>query len=128
MVRTAKSAPYLGNVGYKDQRDYELLPKRIEELEAAIARDEAKLADPDLYAKDPGQFDRLMKAIEKARGEKDEAEMRWLELAEQVEALAGGYAPARLLGDACGRHGVLEQRGHGGRNVLIGRHLGVEAG
>ncbi len=76
-------------LSYKDQRDYELLPKRIEELEAGIARDEAKLADPDLYAKDPAQFDRLMKAIEKARDEKDEAEMRWLELAEQVEALAG---------------------------------------
>ena len=76
-------------LSYKDQRDYELLPKRIEGLEAGIARDEAKLADPDLYAKDPAQFDRLMKAIEKARDEKDEAEMRWLELAEQVEALAG---------------------------------------
>ncbi|WP_294268513.1 ABC-F family ATP-binding cassette domain-containing protein [uncultured Sphingomonas sp.] len=76
-------------LSYKDQRDYELLPKRIEELEAGIARDEAKLADPDLYAKDPAQFDRLMKAIEKAREEKDGAEMRWLELAEQVEALAG---------------------------------------
>ncbi|WP_428969668.1 ABC-F family ATP-binding cassette domain-containing protein [Sphingomonas sp. Xoc002] len=76
-------------LSYKDQRDYELLPKRIEELEAGIARNEAKLADPDLYAKDPAQFDRLMKAIEKARDEKDEAEMRWLELAEQVEALAG---------------------------------------
>ncbi len=76
-------------LSYKDQRDYELLPKRIEELEAGIARDEAKLADPDLYAKDPAGFDRLMKAIEKAREEKDAAEMRWLELAEQVEALAG---------------------------------------
>lgn len=76
-------------LSYKDQRDYELLPKRIEELEAGIARDEAKLADPDLYARDPAQFDRLMKAIEKAREDKDEAEMRWLELAEQVEALAG---------------------------------------
>ncbi len=76
-------------LSYKDQRDYELLPKRIEELEAGIARDEAKLADPDLYAKDPAQFDRLMKAIEKARADKDEAEMRWLELAEQVEALTG---------------------------------------
>jgi len=76
-------------LSYKDQRDYELLPKRIEELEAGIARDEAKLADPDLYAKDPAGFDRLMKAIEKAGEEKDAAEMRWLELAEQVEALAG---------------------------------------
>jgi len=93
---TAKAAPSPAapvqaktKLSYKDQRDYELLPKRIEELEAGIARDEAKLADPDLYAKDPAQFDRLMKAIEKARDEKDEAEMRWLELAEQVEALAG---------------------------------------
>ncbi|MFN3774422.1 ABC-F family ATP-binding cassette domain-containing protein [Sphingomonas parapaucimobilis] len=93
---TAKTAPSPAapvqaktKLSYKDQRDYELLPKRIEELEAGIARDEAKLADPDLYAKDPAQFDRLMKAIEKARDEKDEAEMRWLELAEQVEALAG---------------------------------------
>ena len=38
---------------YKDQRDYELLPARIEELDAAIARDEALLSDPDLYLRDP---------------------------------------------------------------------------
>ncbi|GGB20221.1 elongation factor 3 [Sphingomonas metalli] len=74
-------------LSYKDQRDYDLLPKRIEEIEAAIARDEAKLADPDLYTRDPATFDRLMKTIEAARAEKDAAEMRWLELAEQVEAL-----------------------------------------
>ncbi|MFA6112926.1 MAG: ATP-binding cassette domain-containing protein [Sphingomonas sp.] len=72
---------------YKDQRDYELLPKRIEELEKAIAYDEAALADPDLYAKDPAAFDRLMKAIDVARAEKDAAEMRWLELAEMAESL-----------------------------------------
>ncbi|WP_374293666.1 ABC-F family ATP-binding cassette domain-containing protein [Sphingomonas sp.] len=74
-------------LSYKDQRDYDLLPKRIEEIEAGIARDEAKLADPDFYAKDPTGFARLSTAIGKAREEKDEAEMRWLELAEQVEAL-----------------------------------------
>ena len=38
--------------------------------------------------RDPAGFDRLMKAIERAREEKDAAELRWLELAEQVEALA----------------------------------------
>jgi len=74
-------------LSYKDQRDYDLLPKRIEELEAGIARDEASLADPDLYAKDPGEFDKLMQAVAAAREEKDNAELRWLELAEQVEAL-----------------------------------------
>ena len=68
-------------LSYKDQRDLDLLPQEIEKLEAAILRDEAALADPDLYAKNPAKFDTLMKAIETARGKKDEAEMRWLELA-----------------------------------------------
>lgn len=75
-------------LSYKDQRDYDQLPKRIEALDAAIARDEALLADPTLYARDPAAFDRLMKAIAAARDEKDAAELRWLELAEMAEALA----------------------------------------
>ncbi|MBA16187.1 MAG: elongation factor 3 [Sphingomonas sp.] len=74
-------------LSYKDQRDYDLLPARIEELDAAIARDEAALADPDLYARDPKKFDALTQAIEQARDAKDAAEIRWLELAEQVESL-----------------------------------------
>jgi ATP-binding cassette subfamily F protein uup len=74
---------------YKDQRDYDLLPQRIEEIEAQIARDEAALSDPDLYARDPARFAALTAAIDKARAERDAAEERWLELAEKVEALAG---------------------------------------
>ncbi|ATY33873.1 ABC-F family ATP-binding cassette domain-containing protein [Sphingomonas psychrotolerans] len=74
-------------LSYKDQRDYDLLPKRIEEIEAQIARDEAAMADPELYTRDPGKFARLSDGIGKLRDEKDAAEMRWLELAEQVEAL-----------------------------------------
>jgi len=75
-------------LSYKDQRDLDLLPGEIEKLEAAIARDEAALADPELYARDPQKFDRLMKAIEKARLDREAAEMRWLELAEMAENLA----------------------------------------
>jgi ATP-binding cassette subfamily F protein uup len=75
-------------LSYKDQRDFELLPKRIEELEADIVRDEALLADPALYTKDFAKFERLTKAVEAARAEKDAAEMRWLELAEMVEGVA----------------------------------------
>ncbi|MET0365530.1 MAG: ATP-binding cassette domain-containing protein [Sphingobium sp.] len=74
-------------LSYKDQRDYDLLPGRIAEIEAAIARDEDALSAPDLYTRDPKTFDTLMKAIEKARAEKDSAEERWLELAERVENL-----------------------------------------
>ncbi|MFA7585906.1 MAG: ABC transporter C-terminal domain-containing protein, partial [Novosphingobium sp.] len=68
-----------------DQRDYDLLPGRIEELDAAIARDEAALSDPTLYTRDPGKFASLTDAIGKARAEKETAEERWLELAELVE-------------------------------------------
>ena len=74
-----------GKLSYKDQRDYDLLPARIEDLDSAIARDEAALADAGLYARDPARFAALTKAIEDARAEKDAAEMRWLELAEVVE-------------------------------------------
>jgi ATP-binding cassette subfamily F protein uup len=81
------ATPSRAKLSYKDQRDYDGLPAKIEQLDAAIARDEAALADPDLYARDPEAFDRLMAAIAKARDEKDAAELRWLELAEQVEAL-----------------------------------------
>ena len=72
-------------LSYKDQRDFELLPARIEELEGMIARGETILSDPDLFATDPAKFERVMKGIETARAEKDAAEERWLELAELVE-------------------------------------------
>jgi len=91
--RSASSAPapspkpQRAKLTYKDQRDYDLLPQRIEELEAAIARDEDALHDPDLYARDPTRFAALTAAIGKARAERDAAEERWLTLAEQVEAL-----------------------------------------
>ncbi|MEI9927972.1 MAG: ATP-binding cassette domain-containing protein [Sphingomonas sp.] len=91
LARTAPAPeaprPKPAKLSYKDQRDYDLLPGRIEAIEAGIARDEAALADPDLYARDPAAFERLTKAIAAARAEKEAAETRWLELAEQIEAL-----------------------------------------
>ncbi|HEX8480276.1 MAG TPA: ATP-binding cassette domain-containing protein [Allosphingosinicella sp.] len=74
---------------YKDQRDYDLIPDRIQALEEQIARDEQALSDPDLYTRDPKRFAALTAAIDKARAERDTAEERWLELAERLEALAG---------------------------------------
>ena len=77
--------PRKSKLSYKDQRDYDLLPTKIEEYDAAIARGEAELADPDLYARDPQRFARLTAALDQVRADKDAAEMRWLELAELVE-------------------------------------------
>jgi len=75
-------------LSFRDQRDLDLLPARVEALTAAIVRDEAALADPALYVRDPARFDALMAAIAKARAERDEAEERWLEVAGKTEALA----------------------------------------
>jgi ABC transport system ATP-binding/permease protein len=78
--------PRSTKLSYKDQRDYDLLPQRIEAIETDIAAREATLADPDLYTRDPAAFDRLSREIGRLRDEKDAAEIRWLELAEMVEA------------------------------------------
>jgi ATP-binding cassette subfamily F protein uup len=86
-------------LSYKDQRDYELLPQRIDELEAEIARDEDILSDPDLYTRDPERFAQLTAAIGKARAERTAAEERWLTLAEQAEALAGSSPALAGEGD-----------------------------
>jgi ATP-binding cassette subfamily F protein uup len=80
----AVSAPR-AKLTYKDQRDYEMLPKRIEELDAQMAADAVKLAKPDLYMRDNATFAKLTKAMDAARAEKEAAELRWLELAEMVE-------------------------------------------
>ncbi|MFM2098564.1 MAG: hypothetical protein RLZZ366_103 [Pseudomonadota bacterium] len=81
-IAPAKSATKLT---YKDQRDYDILPAKIAEIDAAIARDEEALHDPTLYARDPSAFDRLTGAIATLRAEKEAAEERWLTLAELVE-------------------------------------------
>ncbi|MBH5322935.1 ABC-F family ATP-binding cassette domain-containing protein [Aurantiacibacter sediminis] len=78
--------PKSSKLSYKDQRDYEQLPKRIEELETLIGKGESALADPELYSKDPDKFARISKSLELARDEKDAAEERWLDLAERAES------------------------------------------
>ncbi|MBO9668911.1 MAG: ATP-binding cassette domain-containing protein [Sphingobium sp.] len=84
-AQIAQPPPKAAKLSYKDQRDFDLLPGRIEEIEKAIARDEAALGDADLYTKNPKRFAELSDAIEKARVEKEAAEERWLELAEMLE-------------------------------------------
>ncbi|HEU4651395.1 MAG TPA: ATP-binding cassette domain-containing protein [Croceibacterium sp.] len=77
--------PKRTKLSYKDQRDYDLLPARIEELDAEIAKGEHALADPGLYGRDPNAFARMTALLDTLRAEKDAAEERWLALAELVE-------------------------------------------
>ncbi len=86
-VETSSPPKHQKKLSFKDQRDYDLLPARIEELTIAIARDEDALMDATLYTKDPKGFAALNAAVEKAKAERAAAEDRWLQLAEDVEAL-----------------------------------------
>ena len=82
---TAQAPAKSAKLSYKDQRDYELLPARIEELDKAIARGEEILGDADLFTRDPQRFATINQGLANARAEKDAAEERWLALAELVE-------------------------------------------
>jgi ATP-binding cassette subfamily F protein uup len=74
-------------LSYKDQRDYDLLPGRIEAIEAEIAAAETELSDGTLFSRAHAKFTALTDKLEKLRAEKAAAEDRWLELAEEVEGL-----------------------------------------
>ncbi|MBE1526604.1 ATP-binding cassette subfamily F protein uup [Sphingopyxis sp. OAS728] len=74
-------------LSYKDQRDYDLLPARIEEIEKEMASIETELSDGTLFTRDNARFTALTAKLEKLREEKAAAEDRWLALAEEVEAL-----------------------------------------
>lgn len=76
-------------LSFKDAHRLKELEGLIDALPATIARHDATLADPGLYARDPKAFDAAMKAAEKARAELESAEMEWLELEEKKAALAG---------------------------------------
>ena len=74
-------------LSYKDQRDYDLLPARIEAIEREMAGIESDLSDGGLFTRDNARFNALTGKLETLRDEKAAAEDRWLELAEQVETL-----------------------------------------
>jgi ATP-binding cassette subfamily F protein uup len=82
---TPPSAPKKIKLTYKDQRDYDLLPTRITEIDAEIAAAEKEMSDPALYTQKPARFAELTTKTESLRAEKDAAEERWLELAMMVE-------------------------------------------
>src|SRR5215213_6815675 len=86
---TPAPRPAPGNkLSYKDQRDYDRLPGEIERLEAQVSADEDALHDATLYTRDPQRFGELTERIARNRAEIEAAELRWLEVAEKLEALA----------------------------------------
>ncbi|MDG2523305.1 ABC-F family ATP-binding cassette domain-containing protein [Caulobacter segnis] len=91
----AKAAPVVRaepkksvKLSYKDQRRLEELEALVAKLPGDIALLDEKLSDPNLYTRDPALFDKTMKAADAARAQLSSAEEEWLELEEKREALA----------------------------------------
>jgi ATP-binding cassette subfamily F protein 3 len=64
------------------------LERRIEELGAALADVEQRLADPEIYRNlSADELDELLKEAGKLRKKRDDAEQEWLATAEELEAV-----------------------------------------
>ncbi|WNL46967.1 ATP-binding cassette domain-containing protein [Dyella sp. BiH032] len=67
-------------LSYKDQRELEQLPARIEQLETEIAERSAAMNDPAFFQQDNAAIQRHNEALAKAQAELDGAYARWAEL------------------------------------------------
>jgi len=85
----APSAQGKRKLSFNEQHDLKTLPKRMEELEAKIAKVQEILADPELYSRDPARFQKAMDALTQLQADLHAAEERWLELEMLREELEG---------------------------------------
>ncbi|MFK4825323.1 ABC-F family ATP-binding cassette domain-containing protein [Paenochrobactrum sp. BZR 588] len=76
-------------LSYKQKFALETLPGKIDALSKEIEVLEAKMADPQLYAKNPDLFAKVAAELEKKRSESDAFEEEWLELEMLREEIEG---------------------------------------
>jgi len=74
---------------FHEQHDLKTLPTRMAELEAKIAKVQAILEDPGLYARDAARFQKASAALAELQAELAKAEDRWLELEMLREEIEG---------------------------------------
>ncbi|MGU3497009.1 ABC-F family ATP-binding cassette domain-containing protein [Xanthobacteraceae bacterium A53D] len=76
-------------LSFHEKHALQTLPKTLDKLRADAAKLEAKMADPNLYARDPAAFEKASTALSKTQGEIDAAEEEWLRLEILKEELEG---------------------------------------
>jgi ABC transport system ATP-binding/permease protein len=86
---SAPSAPRAASkLGYKDQRRLEEFDRLMPERQAEIIALEAAMADPDLFSRQPAEFQKKAARLAAARVELEGYELEWLALEEKRDALA----------------------------------------
>ncbi len=89
-VATPRASKAVTKLSYKDQRELDELPKKMEKLTAEMAAIGAKLADPAFYGRDPEGFAKQSARLTAAQAEHEAAEERWLELEMLKEQVSQG--------------------------------------
>ncbi|POO54653.1 ABC-F family ATP-binding cassette domain-containing protein [Agrobacterium rosae] len=76
----AEPAKAKGKMSFKQKFALENLPKEMEKTQLEIAQREERMADPNLFAKNPEIFSKLADEMSKLRGKLETMEEEWLEL------------------------------------------------
>jgi len=76
-------------LSFKEKHALETLPATMKKLESEIATLESKLADANLFTRDPKAFEQAASRLTAARQDLAKAEEQWLELEMKREALEG---------------------------------------
>jgi len=87
--KSLSRSPTSRKMTFKDKHALETLPKQIAATEAEIAHLQKRLADPDLYRRNPAAFRAATEALAHAQAVLAETEERWLGLEllrEELEA------------------------------------------
>ena len=87
--KAAKVKKASSKLSYKDQRELDQAPKKMDHLRAEITTLEKKLHDPAFYSRDPEGFQNTTKTLEELKNDLESLEERWLELEmlkEELEA------------------------------------------
>jgi ATP-binding cassette subfamily F protein uup len=80
--------PVVKAISNKVKYELEKLPQQISDLEVEIIELSNLLEDPELYTKDPENFDKVSHRYGKAKAELERLETRWLEISELAEQSA----------------------------------------
>jgi ATP-binding cassette subfamily F protein uup len=78
-----------GKLSFKQKFALENLPKEMEKAQGEIAKREQRMADPNLFTKDPATFNTLAQEMTKLREKLEAMEEEWLELEMLREEIEG---------------------------------------
>ena len=80
VLEPAPAAPKRKKLSYKDQRELEQLPERIEQLEAALEAVQARMSDPAFFKGDPAEISAAQQQQTELQAELETTFARWDEL------------------------------------------------